>query len=171
MFTDPVKNVRTLGLREDNIVADLGAGTGFYSVAAGAIVGMGKVYAVEISQDFLATIKHKAKEAHLSNVEIILGDVEKKGGTKIKDGIVDAVIASNIISQLRDKENFVIEVKRILKPKGQVLLVDWSTSSPLGLKIAFSKAKVQELFEKKGFVKDRDINAGEHHYGMIFIKS
>ncbi len=168
MFSDPVKNLRALGLRENYIVADLGAGTGFYSVAAGGMVPAGHVYAVEISQDYLAMIKHKAKEAHVHNVEIILGDVEKKGGTKIKDGIVDAAIVSNILFQLRDKENFVLEVKRILKPKGRVLLVDWSDSA--GLKTVFPKNRARELFERHGFVVDREINAGSHHYGMILEK-
>ena len=53
MFTDPVKNLKAFGLREDSIVADLGAGTGYYSVAAGALVPRGKVYAVELQKDFL----------------------------------------------------------------------------------------------------------------------
>ena len=90
MFTDPVKNLKFLGLKENAIVADLGAGTGFYSLAAGHIVTKGKVYAVEIVKDFLATIKNKVKEAHLNNVEIIWGDIEKIDGTKIRDGVVDA---------------------------------------------------------------------------------
>jgi precorrin-6B methylase 2 len=86
MFTDPLKNLKALGLREDNIVADLGAGTGYYTLAAGAIVSRGKVYAIEVQKDFLETIKGKAEEAHLNNVEIIWGNVEKIGGTKIGDG-------------------------------------------------------------------------------------
>ena len=172
MFSDPVKNLQALGLKATDIVADLGAGTGYYSLACAHIVTRGKVYAVEIAKDFLHTIKNKTKEAHLSNVEIIWGDVEKLGGTKIGDNIVDAVIASNVLFQVEHKENFAEEVKRILKPKGQVLLVDWSEdSSLLGGKHIVPKGKARELFEKKGFIWQRDINTGEHHYGMILIKS
>ncbi len=171
MFTDPVKNLRALGLKENEIVADLGAGTGFYSVAAGSLVRLGKVYAVEISKDFLATIKHKAHAAHVHNVEIILGDVEKRGGTKIRDGIVDVAIASNILFQVIDKENFILEIKRILKPNGRVLLIDWSHSGAIPVKGAIPKAHARELFEKKGFTVERDINAGVHQYGMILVKS
>lgn len=105
MFSDPVKNLKALGLRENDIVADLGAGTGFYSVAAGLLVPKGKVYAIEIVKDFLATIKNKVKEARLNNVEIIWGNIEKLGGTKIGDGIVDAAIASNVLFQVEDREN------------------------------------------------------------------
>jgi len=171
MFTDPIKNLKSLGLRENDIVADLGAGTGFYSVAAGALAPKGKVYAVEIVKDFLMTIKNKVKEAHLNNVEIIWGDIAKLGGTGIGDGIVDMVIASNVLFQVEDKEQFTLEIKRILKPKGRVLLIDWSPdSSALGFKMAISKNKMREIFEKKGFIFEREINAGQHHYGMILIK-
>ena len=171
MFTDPVKNLKALGLREDNIVADLGAGTGYYSIAAGIMVPRGKVYVVEIVKDFLTTIKNKIIEAHLNNVEILWGNIEKIGGTSIGDNIVDAVIASNVLFQVEDKEQFILEIKRILKLKGRVLLIDWSShSSVVGLKGAIPQNKAREMFEKKGFVLERDIDAGAHHYGMILVK-
>ncbi|OGI60562.1 hypothetical protein A2641_03450 [Candidatus Nomurabacteria bacterium RIFCSPHIGHO2_01_FULL_37_25] len=170
MFTDPIKNLKAFGLKENNIVADLGAGTGFYSVAAGAMVPQGKVYAVEINKDFLNTIKNKITEARLNNVEILWGDVEKIEGTKIGNSIVDAVIASNVLFQVENKEVFIEEIKRILKQNGRVLLIDWSQSQIMNATTIIPKNKAREMFEKKGFVFDRDINAGEHHYGMIFIK-
>ncbi len=168
MFTDPLKNLKTLGLKEDSIVADLGAGTGYYSVAAGALVSRGKVYAVELQKDFLDTLKKKVTEAHLNNVEIILGDVERLGGTRIGDEIVDAVIASNVLFQMEDKGKFIEEIKRILKPNGRVLLIDWSESSILNGQSIVPKKEAQEMFTQKGFKIDREIDAGSHHYGMIF---
>jgi len=170
MFTDPLKNLKAFGLREDNIVADLGAGTGFYSLAAGKIVGRGKVYAVELQKDFLDTIKSRVLELKLNNVEIILGDIEKIGGTKIADGVVDAVIASNILFQVEDKEKFIEEVKRILKTKGRVLLIDWSESSIMGGTNIIPKDEARLMFEKNDFIFERDIDAGAHHYGMILVK-
>jgi len=168
MFTNPVKNLRALGLQESNIVADLGAGTGFYSAAAGHIVTHGKVYAVEIVKDFLDTIKHKVREANLKNVEVLWGNVEHMGGTKLADGLADAVIASNILFQVEDRDSFILEVKRILKPKGKVLLIDWSNL--VGTRKIIPKDKAREMFEKKGFTFAREIDAGTHHYGIIFTK-
>lgn len=179
MFTDPVKNLKAFGLREDSIVADLGAGTGYYTLALGALLPRGKIYAVEITKDFLTTIKNKVSDAHLNNVEILWGDVEKRGGTQIGDNIADAVVASNVLFQVEDKNNFVEEIKRILKPQGRVLVIDWmvepasdssSGSSFASLKGAVPKSKAQEIFERKGFVLERDIDAGAHHYGMILTK-
>jgi len=170
MFADPVKNLKALGLKESDIVADLGAGTGYYSVLAGRLVPSGKVYAVELQRDFLETIKNKVREARLNNVEIIWGNVEKLGGTKIGDNIVDAVIASDILFQVEDQAQFIEEIKRILKPGGMALLIDWSESSIMSGKAIVPKNQAQLMFEKKGFVRERDIDAGDQHYGIILKK-
>jgi len=111
MFTNPVKNLKMFGLGENMIVADLGAGSGFYAIPAAGMVPNGKVYAIEIQKDFLTTIKNKATESHLDNIDYLLGDIEKIGGTKLKDNIVDAVIASNILFQVEDKNKFIEEIK------------------------------------------------------------
>lgn len=171
MFADPVKNLKTLGLKENDIVADLGAGTGFYSVAAGVLVPQGKVYAVEVVKDFLTTVKNKAQEAGLHNVECLWGDIEKVGGTKIRDRIIDVVIASNVFFQVEHKDKFIDEASRILKDGGKILLIDWSDYFSIGHKAFVPKEKAKEMFEKKGFVLEKEIDAGAHHYGMIFTKS
>ncbi len=170
MFSDPVKNLIAFGIPHGGIVADLGAGTGFYSILAGRMAPRGKVYAVDISQEHLAAIRHKVKDARLHNVEVIWGNIEKPGGTKLRDGLVDAVIASNVLFQLEDKHNFLEEIKRILRPGGRVLLVDWSRDSLVKLEGAIHKSDAHQLFTEKGFVHQRDINAGAHHYGMIWSK-
>jgi len=58
------------------------------------------------------------------------------------------------------------------KSDAQTVVIDWSQSQVVvgGAKIV-SKNRAREMFEKKGFILERDINAGEHHYGMILIKS
>ena len=173
MFTDPIQNLKQFGLREDMVVADLGAGTGFYSIAAAHMVPKGKVYAVEVQKDFVTTIRNKAKESHVNNLEVLWGNIEKLGGTKIGDRIVDAVIASNVIFQIEDRDTFIKEVKRILKHQGMLLVVDWSdTSSAIGPGGAnvIPKNKMREMFEQNGFVFIRDIDALHHHYGIIFKK-
>ena len=173
MFADPVKNLRALGLTENMIVADLGAGAGFYTLPAAAIATSGKVYAVEVVKDYLPLIQSKAKSAHLNNIEVIWGNVEKPSGTKLKDGIANAVIASNILFQVEDRNNFIAEIKRILHRDGQVLLIDWSDSSGAAGLVSHAiipKEEARKMFEDRGFVFAGNIDPGAHHYGMILKK-
>lgn len=172
MFSDPIQNLKKLDLRENMVVADLGAGTGFYAIPCASLVPHGKVYAVEILKDYLHTIENKAKELKLNNLEILWGNIEKKDGTKLGDEVVDRVIASNVLFQIEHKDVFIEEVKRILKKEGKVLLVDWSDDSafPSRQLRRVSSKEARQMFEKAGFTHEREVDAGEHHYGMILKK-
>ena len=172
MFSDPIKNLKAFAIRETDVVADLGAGTGFYAIPAAQIAARGKVYAVEISKDYLKTITNKIKEAKLENIECLWGDVEHPGGTKLGDRTADKVIASNIFFQVGDKNSFIGEIRRILKDRGELLLIDWADETPLAPKaLLIPKHKAKEMFEKAGFSLEREIDAGAHHYGMIFKRA
>lgn len=171
MFTDPLKILSSFGLGTNMIVADLGAGTGFYSIACAQIARDGKVYAIEVQKDFLETIRSKAKEANVTNIECLWGDVEKVGGTKLADSICDVVLISNVLCYAEDKENLLKEAKRILKPNARVLLIELEEDSVIISKkhnLCISKEKAKELFQKNGFISEKIIDVGAHHYGMIF---
>ena len=174
MFSDPIKNLKQFGLGDSMVVVDLGAGTGFYSIPAALMVPNGKVYAIEVQKDYMLTIKDKATQANINNLECLWGDIEKRGGTKLGDSIIDAIIASNILSQVENKNKFLEEIDRILKSKGRILLVDWSNNwlsiVSSGFKNIVPKETAKDLFESKGFVFEKEIDAGPHHYGMIFKK-
>jgi ubiquinone/menaquinone biosynthesis C-methylase UbiE len=173
-FSDPQKIIDSFGISEGLSVADLGAGTGFYTLAAArAVGGNGKVYAVDIQQDLLTRLKNTAHTEKLHNIEVIHGDIEHVSGTRIREATVDVVIAANVMFQLENKEGLVDEAKRILKSSGRVLLVDWSDSfGGLGPKddMVFTQQDAKALFEKKGFNFVSGVVAGDHHYGLIFRK-
>ena len=175
MFSDPKKNIEQLELTEGMHVADLGSGSGFYTLAAAKAVGAtGRVFSVDIQKDLLARLKNTATKEHLNNVEVICGDLEKPGSTHLRDFSVDVAIASNILFQLKEREAFVKEIKRIVKPGGRAFVVDWMDSfGGIGPQandvVTLEKAK--SLFEKEGFVLNKNISAGAHHYGLIFKRT
>jgi ubiquinone/menaquinone biosynthesis C-methylase UbiE len=173
-FSDPQKNIQQFGLIEGMKVADLGAGSAAYTLAAARQVGLsGRVYAIEVQKELLSNIKNSGLQQGLSNIETIWGDIEQRGGTKIKDGTLDAAIVSNVLFQTEDKHSLAEEVKRILKPQGRVLVVDWKESfggmGPHPDHVV-KEQRAKQIFEDCGFTIDRTIAAGEHHYGFIAIK-
>jgi ubiquinone/menaquinone biosynthesis C-methylase UbiE len=171
MFSDPASNLNKLGLTDGMRVADIGAGSGFYTTEAARRVGSsGRVYAVDVQKELLDRLRTHGAEAGLRNIEVIWGNAEKIGGTKVREGILDRVIASNVLFQVERPDDFALEMKRVIKPGGKILIVDWSELSPLGPKTLIPAQKAQMLFEKSGFTIEQTFNAGDHHYGLIFIK-
>ncbi len=171
MFSNPEHNVDQFDIYPGMSIADFGAGSGYYTIAgAKAVGGSGRVYAIEVQKDLLEKIKSQATHQHLQNIEYIWGDIEKLGGTRIKDASIDRVIASNVLFQLHDKKSFCNEIKRVLKPGGKALCIDWSDTSPLGPQSLITTETAKELFHSAGFAFSSSINAGDHHYGLIFIK-
>ncbi|MCW9054663.1 MAG: methyltransferase domain-containing protein [Candidatus Pacebacteria bacterium] len=171
-FADPTANIEQFRLDPGMSVAELGAGIGAYSIAAARVVGRrGVVYAVDIQQDLLARIAHTADREGLENVEVVWGDIEAVGGSKLLDESIDAIIVSNVLFLTEDKDGVAREAVRILKKNGKVLVVDWKDSfGGLGPKrdSIITASETKELFARHGLTVEREIQAGAHHYGIIF---
>ena len=170
-FTNPEENIKALGVYDGMTVADLGAGTGAYTIPLAEKVGeTGRVYAVEVQKDFLTNIKTEATNRGLKNIELLWGNIENVGGTKIKDSAVDVVVISNVLFLAEDKQGLLREARRILKPQGKLLLIDWSDSfNSLGPSPAMiiPKEAAKSMCEAEGFVLKSEVDAGSHHYGFI----
>ena len=171
MFSDPASNLSKLGLMEGYKVVDIGAGSGFYTLEAARRVGSsGRVYAVDVQKDLLERVRSSGIHIGLHNIEVVWGNAEKIGGTKLRESIADRVIVSNVLFQIEKPDDFALEIKRITKSGGKLLVVDWSEASPLGPKNLFPSHKAEVLFQKSGFTLEMPFSAGDHHYGLVFVK-
>ncbi|MDP2593548.1 MAG: class I SAM-dependent methyltransferase [bacterium] len=173
MFSTPSDIVKKFELEPHMKVADIGAGSGEYSFAAARMALNGMVFAVDVQKELLARIDSEAKAKHLSNIKIVWGNAEERNGIKLADGSIDACIAANILFQVENREVFAEEICRIIRPRGKLLVVDWNSSfggtGPKPQDIV-PKTLAREIFEKAGFFVEREIPAGEYHYGLVFRK-
>jgi ubiquinone/menaquinone biosynthesis C-methylase UbiE len=174
MFLRPEDVIERFALGEGMTVADLGVGTGVYTIAAAEAVGEhGVVYGCDVSKELLSKVSSEAQQKGLTNLHVIWVDLEQERGTTLGDASLDAVIATNILFQIEHKERFLKEIVRILKLGGKALVVDWSDSfggvGPHAGSV-LRRAVAQSLCESAGLQFQKDIDAGSHHYGMIFRK-
>ena len=174
-FAIPDKNIKQFGLSEGMKVADLGSGSGHYTLAAARMVGTsGEVHAVEVQRELLQRFKEEIEDEGFRNITVTWGDIEEEGGTKLRDNSMDAVILSNILFQVEDKEGTIREARRILKPGGRVLVIDWTESfGGMGPEegAVVKEENARRLFESLGFAFGSTIDAGAPHYGFIMKKT
>lgn len=172
MFSDPGANLAKLVVTDGMRVADLGAGSGFYTIESAKRVGAsGRVYAIDVQKSLLERIRTMASSQRLANVEVVWANAEKIGGTKLKDALVDRAIVSNILFQVAKQDDFALECKRIVKPGGKLMVIEWSGKDATSPQTLIPQQKAQQLFEKSGFRLESTFPAGYHHYGMIFART
>jgi ubiquinone/menaquinone biosynthesis C-methylase UbiE len=173
-FLDPEKVLFRSGLSAGQTVADLGAGSGFYALAAAKVVGNnGKVYVVDILESSLAHVSADARLKMIKNIQTIQADLERSNLTPIPDGSCDLVILANLLHQLKNNKNLLTQAYRILKTKGKLLVVDWSDKpSPIGPKSdeRISEEAAKKLLSAAGLKLEASVETDTYHYGLIFIK-
>lgn len=153
-------------------VADFGAGSGHYARAAAAIVGHGgKVYAVDVQEDILKHLKLNTHEHHQNIISTVWGNIEKLGGSHLRDQSLDAIILANTFFQIENRFGLLDEMKRVLKQNGKLLVVDWAGSyggmGPVPEKVV-SEHEAEAFFINGGYHKVKSFRAGPHHYGILF---
>jgi len=175
MFSNPKAIVNGLGITPGMVIADVGSGSGEYSLALARAAGhSGRVYAIDVQKDLLTKLKSQAIGQGIGTIEIIWGDLEKVGGAGLADGSVDLVIVANVLFQIENKENVIKEAIRIAKPQGRIVVVEWLDSfGGLGPRPqdVVSPEEVLKMFENLRLRKSSDLKAGDHHYGLIFQKT
>lgn len=126
------------GLKEGEVVVDLGSGGGFDVFIAGRRVGAGgRAIGVDMTPEMLAKARRNAIKYHertgLDNVEFRLGEIEH---LPLADASADVVISNCVINLSPDKEQVWREIARVLKPGGRVAVSDIALLRPLPEKIA-----------------------------------
>ena len=172
MFSDPDKVIKEMFVAEGMTVADFGSGVGFYTIPLARRVGpYGRVFAIDAMGDFLRKIKNEAMRAGLNNIEVIQGDLESQSGSGLLTASVDRIVIANTLFQTDSPLHVVHEAKRVIKHSGKVAVIDWQESfGQIGphKDHILTKEETRNLFEKNGFTFESFIDAGEHHYGMLY---
>ncbi len=161
-------------IKEGDIVADFGAGSGFFlKILSKAVGSLGRVYACEIQKHLVEKIGEFIRLNNLSNVYPLWCDLEEINGIKLNDNSLDAGLLVNTLFQFEKKEAAIKEIRRTLRQGGVLHVIDWSESfGGLGPRPqdVITKDRAIALFESLEFILEREYEAGDHHYGFTVRK-
>ena len=160
--------VAALGLEHGMAVADIGAGTGYFTFRMAPLVGAdGIVYAVDLQEEMLNTIRDRAQESEVENINFVKsGQVD----TTLPDDSVDLVFLSSMTHEYDDINQGIAECARIARPDGRIAVVDWAyRETPVGppLDHRLDPDKLLAAVGKAGFQPSDPITLLEHHYFYI----
>lgn len=159
---DPSKYLIEKGLKEEMVFADIGCGPGFLVFPASEIVGRdGTVYALDTQQEMLDELK---KRNPSKNVVILISEETR---LPVDSAIVDIAIMVFVLHEVHHPVEFLKEVKRILKPSGRLIVIDWEKKveekgPPFEERLPKERAK--EIFQQAGFEKIEIKSLNPSHY-------
>jgi len=123
----PTKAIDLMQLRATDVVADIGAGTGYFSFRMAAKVPQGKVLAVDIQPEMLDKIRERAKAGDVTNVQPVLGTIEDP---KLPENAVDVALMVDAYHEFDHPREMMLAIVKSLKPGGRVIDLEYRGEDP-----------------------------------------
>lgn len=144
--------IRALRIQRDQTVADIGAGSGYYTVRMAAEVGpRGKVFATDIQPGMLDILRRRVARDGLTNVETVLGQPDDP---KLPADTLDLALMVDVYHELEAPQVFVRRLRSALKKTGRLVLLEYRKEDPrvpIRPEHKMSVAQVKAELEPEGF--------------------
>ena len=119
--------ISKLPLNSGSVVADIGAGSGYYSFRIAKKIPQGKVFAVEVQDEFIKLLNSRKKEQNTTNVEIIKGSEKSPN---LPENSTDLAIMVDVYHELLYPQEMLQGIRKSLKPGGKLLLLEYRAEDP-----------------------------------------
>ena len=119
--------IEKMNLLPTSVVADIGAGTGYFTFKIAEKIPMGKVYAVEIQDELIRYLNNQKNELGAANVEVIKGDVKSP---HLPDSSIDLALLIDVYHELQYPEEMMHSISKALKKNGKLLLLEYRAEDP-----------------------------------------
>jgi precorrin-6B methylase 2 len=167
----PEEVIDALGLHGGETVADLGAGSGYFTFRIAPKAGSrGKVLAVEIQDEMIETLRRRAKEQKITNVEIVKGS---ESDPHLSTNGIDVVLMVDVYHELAYPFEVMSAVRKALRPGGRVVFVEYRREDPKVAIKELHKMTVEQLekeMQAVGLIRLRTVETLPLQHIVIFGK-
>jgi len=155
----PSKALAALELKPGMVVADIGAGSGYYTSRMAKLVGpTGRVFATDIQPGMIEILTRRIQAEGLANATTVLGAMDDP---KLPPASIDLAIMVDVYHELQDPQVFLQKLRPVFKPGGRFVLLEYRKEDPRVPILPAHKMSVAEVkmeLEAEGFVLDKVID-------------
>ncbi|MEJ8803473.1 class I SAM-dependent methyltransferase [Pontibacter sp. H249] len=163
--------IDSMELNPGSVVADIGAGTGFYTFKVAERVPKGKVYAVELQDAFVATLKKRKKELGFENVEVVKSSTQS---INLPAASLDLAFMVDVYHELECPQEMLQDIYKALKPGGKLLLMEYRAEDPdvnIRELHKMTVAQVRKELESNGFKLYKQVDVLPIQHFLVFEKA
>ena len=168
-YQKPHEVLTALNIKPGDVIADIGAGTGYFTFRLAHFVGdKGKVYAVDVSPDMIRYVNRRIRETKTTNVVTVLADNDDP---LLLDQSVSRFFICDVWHHVDNQTRYLSLMKKMLKPGGEVVMIDFHKKElPFGpppqMKIA--REDVIKQLEANGFRLSKEHTFLPYQYFLVF---
>ena len=167
-YQKPHEVMTALELERGEVIADIGSGSGYFTLRLAAHVGdSGRVYGVDVDPELVRHLNRRVRDAALRNVHVVLADPDDP----LLPEQVDRFLIVNTWHHIADQAKYLALMRKLLKPDGQVVMIDFHKKElPLGPPLAMKIARgdlIQQM-EANGFHLAKEHTFLPYQYFLVF---
>ena len=166
---EPDKALRALEIHQGSVVADIGAGVGYFTWRLADLVGpSGRVYANDIQPEMIQMLKRNIKDRGLTNVEPVLG---KYDDPMLPKGMIDLALLVDVYHEFSEPQKMLDRIRESLKPDGRLVLLEYRKEDPkvpIRPEHKMSVAEVKAEVEPEGYKLDKVLEILPRQHIIIF---
>jgi ubiquinone/menaquinone biosynthesis C-methylase UbiE len=167
----PTRALQIMQIAPGMTVADIGAGSGYFTERLARLVGpTGRVFATDIQPGMIDLLKRRLSAQTIQNVSVILSE---PSNPLLPDGTIDLALMVDVYHELGDPQTVLKHIRTALKPDGRLVLVEYKGEDPTipilpSHKMTVAQAKVE--LEAEGFTLATAISSLPRQHVLIFTK-
>jgi predicted methyltransferase len=174
VFDDPERDawqkphevIQALALKPDAVVADIGAGTGYFAVRFAHMVSKGRVYGVDTEPAMVKYLAERAAKAGLKNLTAVAG---QPADPRIPEK-ADLIVFVDVYHHVGDRERYFHQLQKSLKPGGRIAVIDFRMDSPVGppKNARIEPGRVKEEMKRAGYALAQEHAFLPNQYFLVF---
>jgi ubiquinone/menaquinone biosynthesis C-methylase UbiE len=165
----PSKAIKALGIKHGQVVADVGAGSGYYTIRLAKQVGPnGRVYATDIQPEMIVFLQRRLERERIDNVELVQAT---ETNPRLPEGLFDLILMVDVYHELSQPQEVLRKLRPSLKPDGRLVLIEYRKESawvPIREEHKMSVKEARMELEAEGYRFDRVIDVLPWQHILVF---
>lgn len=159
--------LKSLQIKQGDIIADIGSGGGYYSFCFAELVGSeGRIYAIDTDKDLLECLYNKLKKRGFNNIDTINGEHIYN----LPRESCDLIFMRNVFHHISNKTLYFRELKKIIKSEGRVAIIEWSPEGMMRSDHCTPEKEILKILQAAGYKRIQSNNSLKGQSYNIFQK-